>query len=173
MRDQAAYDPDAFTGLYRVGEPRRNAISYQVETLATSRDEALPLLERHYEEIAQFKSVQKLDPDWDAYEALQRAGKLWVMTARDNGVLVGYIVMIVTTDMHYRKLLRAVEDIHFILPEYRKGLTGYKMLARTVQAMRERGVGTVTFRTKANANHGVLFERLGGVLHDLVYTVVL
>lgn len=168
-----AQDPDMFTGLYRIGEPRRNAISYQVERLATTCDEALPLLERHYEEIAQFKSVQKLDPDWDAYAALERAGKLWMMTARDNGVLIGYIVMIVTTDMHYRKLLRAVEDIHFILPEYRRGLTGYKLLSRTVRAMRERGVGTVTFRTKANASHGLLFERLGGVLQDLVYTVVL
>jgi len=47
------------------------------------------------------------------------------------------------------------------------------MLAKTKQAMKEKGAHTVTFRTKANADHGLLFERLGGVLHDLVYTVVL
>ena len=38
---------------------------------------------------------------------------------------------------------------------------------------KEKGAHTATFRTKANADHGLLFERLGGVLHDLVYTIVL
>jgi hypothetical protein len=172
MRDQAAFDPDIFTGLYRVGEPRRNAISYQVEKLSTSREEALPLLERHYEEIAQFKDVQKLDPDWDSYTTLERNGNLWILTVRDNGVLVGYMVMVISRARHYKTLLMAAEDIHFLLPEYRKGLTGYRMIAKTLQAMRDKGVGMITMRTKADKSHAALFERLGGQLQDLVYAFV-
>ena len=170
-----AEHPEMFTGLYRVGEPRRAkpSVTFQIEDVeAVSRD-GLPLLDKHYEEIAQFKEVQKLDPDWDVYYRIEKQGKLWVMTARLDGEMIGYIVMMLTNDMHYRALLRATEDIHFILPEYRKGILGYKMLAKTKQAMKEKGANTVTFRTKADANHGLLFERLGGVLHDLVYTIVL
>ena len=117
--------------------------------------------------------MQKLDPDWDFYYRVEAQDKLWVLTARSGGCLIGYTVMMLSSDPHYRKLMRATEDIHFLLPEYRKGLTGYRMLAKTKRAMKEKGAHTVTFRTKANANHGLLFERLGGVLHDLVYTIVL
>src|ERR1700689_2416429 len=132
-----AANPDMFTGLYRLGEPRRMEVPivFQVEDVKTVQSEGLQMLERHYQEIAQFKSVQKLDPDWEAYYRDERQGRLWVMTARSAGALVGYIVMFLTHDRHYRKMLRAVEDLHFILPEYRKGMVGYRMLAKAKQAM--------------------------------------
>jgi hypothetical protein len=160
---------DEFIGLYRVGEPCRTAITYQVETLAATRDEALPLLDRHYEEIAQFKDAQKLDPDWETYEALERAGKLWVMTVRDCDVLVGYIVMVINRNLHYKQLLMATEDIHFLLPAYRKGLTGYRLLVKAKQAMKERGCQMAIMRCKAGMSHAALFERMGGDLSDLVF----
>ena len=162
------------TGLYRLGEPRRAyPVVFQVESVKAIRPEVQPLIEQHYQEIAQFKQVQKLDPDWDTYARLEESGKLWVLTGRSDGHLVGYIVMLLTRDMHYKNLLKATEDIHFILPQFRKGLTGYRMLAKMKQAMKELGVQTISLRTKANSDHGLLFERLGGVLHDLVYTIVL
>lgn len=171
LDQQIAANPGLFTGLYRVGEPRRAGadITYQVETLTATRDEALPLLDRHYEEIAQFKDVQKLDPDWEAYEALEKAGKLWVGTVRNHGILIGYTVMIVHRALHYKGLLMASEDIHFLLPEYRKGLTGYRMLMKAKQAMKDRGCRLAIMRCKAGMPHGALFERLDGELSDLVY----
>ena len=175
LDQMVAEHPEMFTGIFRVGEPRREkpTVTFQVENVDAVRQDGLPLLDRHYEEIAQFKDVQKLDPDWEVYYRLEQQEKLWVLTARSGPDMVGYIVMLLTRDMHYRTLLRATEDIHFILPEYRKGLLGYKLLARMKQAMREKGVHTITLRSKANADHGLLFRRLGGVLHDLVYTIVL
>jgi hypothetical protein len=144
-------------------------ITFQVETLASTRDEALPLLDRHYEEIAQFKDVQKLDPDWEIYEALERAGRLWVMTVRDHDVMVGYMVMLINRALHYKTLLMATEDIHFLVPEYRKGMTGYLLIRKTLRAMKERGCKLATMRCKAGISHAVLFERLDGELSDLVY----
>jgi len=147
-------------------------ITYRVETIAVV-EAATDLVRQHYEEVAQFKEVQKLDPDWDAYERIEESGKLWVMTVRDDGVMVGYMVMMLSMDLHYRGLRRATEDIHYLLPEYRKGLIGFKLLRLTVQAMKEKGVKLVTMRTKAAHSHAALFERLGGELQDLVYGIVL
>lgn len=147
-------------------------VVFRVENIAVIRDEAMAVVARHYDEIAQFKQVQELDPDWPAYERAEQAGKLWVMTARREGAIVGYIIMILSYDMHYRKMFRATEDVHFLIPEYRRGLLGYRMLALTKKEMVAKGCKTITFRTKADADHGKLFERLGGVLHDLVYTIV-
>lgn len=172
LDQMVAEHPDMFTGLYRLGEPRRrssSALSYQVETLADVRQDILPLIDRHYEEIAQFKDLQKLDPDWDSYAALARGGNLWVLTVRDDGRLVGYMVMVIARARHYKTLLMASEDIHYLLPEYRKGLAGYRMIAKTVAAMKARGVHLTTLRTKAAKSHATLFERLDGELSDLVY----
>jgi len=146
---------------------------FAVETIAATREEAWPLLEQHWREIAQFKDVQVLDPDWDAYARLEQMGRLWVMTVRVGGRLIGYTTVIISHDLHYRNLIRAQEDIHFLLPEYRKGLLGYRMLRFVRDKMRARGVQMISFRTKASKSHGPLLERLGGVLHDLVYTIVL
>jgi hypothetical protein len=168
-----ADNPELYRGLYRIGEPRRPSVTFQIENVETMRRDGFPLMERHYDEIAQFKEVQKLDPDWEAYERMEVAGKLWVMTAREGAQLIGYIVMFINYDPHYRTLLRATEDIHFIVPEHRKGLLGYRMLAEMKKAMQAKGVNTITLRTKANSDHGLLFERLGGILHDKVYTIVL
>lgn len=175
LDDLVAENPEMFRGLYRIGEPRRREpITFQVENVAAVRRDGWPhLFELHYEEIAQFKDVQQLDPDWEAYDRMEQSGKLWVMTAREGTTLIGYMVMFLSADLHYRKLMRATEDIHFILPEYRKGLLGYRMLVRMKQAMQDKGAHTITLRTKANSDHGLLFERLGGVLHDKVYTIVL
>jgi L-amino acid N-acyltransferase YncA len=168
------FPDEMLTGLYRLGEPRHTyPVVFQVESVKAVRHEVIPLIEQHYQEIAQFKEVQKLDPDWEAYGRLEDQGKLWVLTARSDGNLVGYIVMLLTRDMHYRNLLKATEDIHFLLPQYRKGMTGYRMLAMMKRAMKEKGAHMINVRTKANSDHGLLFERLGGVLHDLVYTIVL
>lgn len=168
---QVAARPDLFTGLYRVGEPRRalSAVTYQVETLKTSRVDCLPLVEAHYQEIAQFKDVQKLDPDWETYEALERSGALWIMTVRSEGNMVGYFVMTIGRARHYKTLLMACEDMHYLLPAYRKGMAGYLLIRKTLRAMKERGCKLVTLRCKAGMSHAVLFERLDGELTDLVY----
>lgn len=144
-------------------------ITYQVELLATARPDAEALFGLHWEEVAQFKEVQELDPDWEQYDLLEQKGRLWIMTARDDGKLVGYIAMLLGRHLHYRKLLTAVDDLHFVHPDYRKGLTGYRLIALTVKAMREKGVQFIAFRTKAASDHGALFERLGLAKHDVVY----
>ncbi len=166
---QAHDHPEMLRGIYRPIAKPEPRVTFQVERVMDCKDEVQPLIERHYQEIAQFKGVQKLDPDWEAYEALERSGRLWAMTVRADGALVGYIVMVVARSLHYKGLMMAMEDIHYLLPEYRKGLTGYRLLAKARQAMMARGVRLMTLRTKAGQSHAKLFERLGGELQDLVY----
>jgi len=46
-------------------------IKYQQESLSTCKSDAIPLLEKHWEEIALNKDKIKLNPDWDAYANLE------------------------------------------------------------------------------------------------------
>ena len=80
-------------------------ITYQQEFLESVRDDAQPLLEAHWQEIALNKDIVPLDPDWDAYEQLEEEGKLFIFTARDGGQLAGYFVVIVAPHIHYKSTL--------------------------------------------------------------------
>lgn len=163
-----------------LAEPEERAataqrVRFQVEKspVAVIRSEGMDLLKQHWAEVVQFPEHQILDPDWIIYETLEHQNKLWVLTARDRGRLVGYIVMLLSRHLHYRTIVTATDDIHFLHPDYRHGLTGYRMIAHTVRAMSALGVRMCMFRTKALNNHGKLFERLGFVPHDVVYAKIL
>jgi hypothetical protein len=83
-------------------------ISFQQESLVTTKEDARPLLEKHWEEIALNKDVIKLNPDWDAYADLEDAGILKIFTARSDGKLIGYFVVFVKAHIHYKDHLRGI-----------------------------------------------------------------
>ncbi|HXC62373.1 MAG TPA: GNAT family N-acetyltransferase [Nitrospiria bacterium] len=144
-------------------------VMFRQESLSDFREECEQIIEAHYQEIALDKNAQKLDPDWEEYERLEKLGRFWLMTARHRGMLVGYIVMLITKHLHYKSLVMAVEDIHYLSPEYRRGLLGYKLLAIADREMKKLGVKKCVFRTKFFKNHGKLFERLGYKPEDEVW----
>lgn len=148
-------------------------VVFRRERLMDLRHECEEIIEAHYQEIALQKDAQKLNPDWDEYFRLERLGKVWLMTARHHGELVGYIVMIISHHMHYKTLSVALEDLHYLRPEYRKGLTGYRLISTAVKEMAKLGVKKCVLRTKFFKNHGKLFERLGFVREDEVWSRIL
>ena len=127
----------------------------------------MPLLEKHWSEIAHFKDV-KLDPDWEQYERLEQAGVLRVFVARDHaGIMVGYAVYFVRHNPHYRQSLQALQDILFIDPT-RRGF-GAKFILWCDEQLRSEGVQATYHHVKAKHNFGAMLERLGYQLVDLIY----
>ena len=49
----------------------------------------------HWEEVANNKDTIPLDIDWERYRALDDDGSLHVLTARDDGELVGYVMHVI------------------------------------------------------------------------------
>ena len=70
-------------------------IEYKEETYSQVIDEIKPLLEDHWEEIALNKEVIKLNPNYEMYEKLCNAGVMRIVTARDDGKLIGYCICII------------------------------------------------------------------------------
>lgn len=123
---------------------------YQQEFLATVQQDIKPLLEKHWSEIALNQDKIKLNPDWGAYNQLEQAGKLKIFTARDDGKLVGYFVVIVDRHIHYKDHLFANNDILFVDKEYRKGFTGIKLVKFAEKCLKEDGVSVLTINTKVH-----------------------
>lgn len=146
-----------------------NKIVFQQEALATCLHEAVSLLGEHYEEIAEFKHLLVLDPDYSRYEEVEKRNGLRVITARENGRLVGYIVFFIYKHLHYKSVLVASDDIHFICKEKRAGSVGIRLFREGERALRAAGVKFILVRCKAKHDHSRIFEHLGYRPFDIMY----
>ena len=124
------------------------AVKYQQEFLDSVVEDIKVLIESHWEEAEPNKDKIKLNPDWDAYYALQEQGKLNIFTARDEGVLVGYFVVFVAQHLHYKDHLFANNDLVYLKPSHRKGFTGIKLIKFAESCLKEDGVSVLLVSTK-------------------------
>ena len=154
--------PTAFT--------RRLPVSFAVEKFSDVYPAALDLLKLHYAEIAPMKDLFRLNPDLITYRKLELMGILYIITARDDGRLVGYVSLIVKEHLHYKDVLMATDDIHFLHPDYRHGRVGIEMLLFAEKQMKTLGVKVMALRAKKASGHDPLYERLLGYeAMDVVY----
>lgn len=148
-------------------------MDYALENLAKVRREIEPLLEEHWKEIALNKDKIKLNPDWRAYADLDSIHALRIYTARKDGKLMGYFVVIVSKSLHYRDHLFANNDIIFLTKPARKGLTGVKLIKFALDSLEAEGVTKVHINTKAHQPFDAILERLGFEEIERVYSLML
>jgi hypothetical protein len=68
----------------------------------------------------------------------------------------------------------AMGDMYFLLPEFRKGLTGMNLIRFMEKSLRARGdVEKAYIGHKVKHDRGPLFERLGWTPCDVLYSKVL
>lgn len=147
----------------------KSALTFQTEKLFDVKGEALPLLARHWEEIALDKETVPLDPDWDLYRKIEDAGIYHVTTARKDGRLVGYAAYVLSGNFHYRSLYEAVVDIFFLAPELRKGSAGMRLLQAAEQALVAKGVNKIVTKDKLHFSLAPLMKRMGYRAIETVY----
>lgn len=145
-------------------------ITYTLEPWATYYRDCQALWPEHWDEIAVQKDRMPMRPDVATYEALDRAGRLQIIAARDEGRMVGYIVSVIRPHMHYADVLAGYEDAYFLTKSHRKGMTGVKLIKEAIRHMQAVGVQKAFFMTKTALNMGPIFERLGFENTDLVYS---
>ncbi len=139
--------------------------TYQREAVADVLNEIKPLLSMHWREIAHYQDVP-LDPDYDFY---LRAQTIRVYTARDQGALIGYGIFFVAPNKHYMGSVQAVQDILFILPQYRGKTVGPRLIAFCDEQLKSEGVQAVYHHVKAAHDFGPLLHRMGYEVVDVIH----
>lgn len=162
-------------GRFRVDGERlqKVGVRYQVERWSDLLPDLKPVLPAHYAELSVTKDAFPLDPDFDAYARMETAGVLHCITARDDDALVGYVIAMVTPNLHYRTCLMCVEDVYYLKPEYRKGRIGLGLFKVFESRMREIGVHRIVLTTKVHLDNSRLFEYLGYSFFEKGYTKLL
>jgi GNAT superfamily N-acetyltransferase len=149
-------------------------VTFQKEPFWQALHDAEALLPRHFDEIAEFKVILgEPDPDIEEYARLSERKALHVLTARDDGRLVGYYVATVTHNRHYRKVTNGVDDLYFLAPEYRRGRVGVQLFLEAERMMREAGAMIGIAKVKVAHDHGPILERLGWRPFERVYAKAL
>lgn len=142
-------------------------IRFARESVAMVLEEIKPLLHAHWREIAQYPDIP-LDPDYDQYAYAEAAGQLRIYTARAER-LVGYGIYLVAPAWHYRQSLQARQDILFLLPEYRQGRAGLKLIEYADAQLEAEGVQVIYQQLKAWLDFGPLLQRRGYELTGSIY----
>ncbi len=136
-------------------------IKYQREDFNVVRHEVDELVHKNWEDTGFSKHGLKLNPDWDVYEAIDRAGLLGVYTVRKQDSLIGYLVVVVRKHPHYKDHIFASNDILFIDKEHRKGLVGYFLVKYVVEDLKKLGASVLMFNTTVDKPYDPILNRLG------------
>lgn len=148
-------------------------IEYVHEKVDDVVNEITPILEEHWEEVAVNKEVIKLNPDFNAYRTLETAGNLALFTARDEGVLVGYFVVIANYNPHYKDHIFAINDVIYLKPEYRGTMVGSELISYAEKRLKEAGTSVLVINTKTHIPFDSVLSRLGYTHVENTYSKVL
>jgi GNAT superfamily N-acetyltransferase len=108
-------------------------------------------------------------PDYETLDYMDNDGSLHMTTARDDGRLVGY-VMSAIQQRHLQFKACASQCISvYLLPEFRHGLTGVKMMNYDQESLRKLGVEMMYGGYTLNKNLAPLFEKGGWQEVERIY----
>lgn len=135
--------------------------SFQKECLCDVIAEVEPLLKLHYSELTLNREVVKLAPDWNKYVELEHAGAFHVFTARDGSKLIGYSAFFLSHHLHYKDLVVASNDVLYLDPGARNGMTGIRLIKNSEAGMKAIGAAKITWHAKYCNDLQQILMRLG------------
>lgn len=137
-------------------------IAIREVTLEVGWPAVQPLLPAHYEELAKFKDIAALYPRYEHYEEAAKHEALLVLLAYDGMELAGYSVSFRIYSPHYALVRVAQNDVIYVQPEYRSGLTGYRLIKLTRERAKARwDTQLLIWHTKPDTPMDALMPRLG------------
>lgn len=116
------------------------------------------------------KELMKLKPDYDAYFAAEKAEKTLIIGAFSGETLIGYSVNFVIKNLHYSDLIMCQNDLLYLDPEYRKGITGIRLLRETEKRAKALGANFVAWHAKPDTVLDQVLTRLKYKVQDIIYT---
>lgn len=144
-------------------------IQFQVEKFIACIAELQPMLEAQWEEVESNKDELPLDPDYAQYSTLCDADMLQIVTAREEGELIGYLIVFIVPHLHHMSTKWASSDIFYIKPDHRNTFVASKLITMTEQKLKHKDVVVFSLNMKAHTPYDKLAEDLGFNKFELTY----
>lgn len=144
--------------------------SFQTEGWESFYRDAKEIFPDHWRELALNQAHVRIDVDYEGYLALERLGRLLVLTARADGELKGYIIAFLMHHLHYKSTgLMALTDMYYVVPTERTG-TGLALFVEFEKELRQRGIALAMTSCKVHQDHQKFLEGLGWTFSDKTFT---
>jgi GNAT superfamily N-acetyltransferase len=142
----------------------KQLLEFKEERVADLIDELKPLFAEHWRELALYQEDIPLDPDYDVYLALDKAGVLAPFIVRKDGAIIGYAVYLVRKHPHYRSHTWALADLFWVHPDHRNAGVGTLLFENVEAALAVKGVDVMhTTIKEAHPEAGFLLNMRGHV----------
>ena len=132
-------------------------IIFTRELLCECVQEAQPLLIAHH---AEMEPGFPLDPDYEQYALLETLGRFAVFTGRDDGKLVCYSAFHLIRHMQSKGFAQAVNDLFYLTPEVRRGITALRFLRYCEDALKLEGAQQIVYFCSPHNNLAPILHRL-------------
>ena len=132
------------------------------------------LLEKHWDELANYKDVIELNPDIEKYKKLQELGYVKTVSAYVDGEMVGYSGVILSPLLHYKSDIDAFVDVIYVNPDFRNTTIGIQLINKTEELAKECGASVITHHVKPDhPTLAVLLKRKKYKLAEYKYSKLL
>jgi N-acetylglutamate synthase-like GNAT family acetyltransferase len=139
--------------------------TFQLESVDKWAAESGRLVYAHWQELGLDLDLV-IDPDIAKMKAMEDIGMFKVLTAREDGRLVGYLLAVVSVHLHYRSSPPMfIVDAYYVPPEWRFG-TGARMFFYARSVAKQLGTIKMYVSCKVHKDHRKFFEALGFKLSD-------
>ena len=112
------------------------------------KDELMPLLEASWATMKGSYPYTQLKPNFDVYLGLLDAHMLKLFTARFDGGLVGFALVLLTTHPHHEDDLVGTLDTIFVQPNFRSRGTADRLLQFVEHTLRTLNVRTIVIASR-------------------------
>ncbi len=133
---------------------------YREEKLADARPEMERMAPLQWAEMAQGFEEFVGAPRWDVYLRAEAVGAAFLVTARQDGRLVGYFGMVVHPHLSMENTLAATSTPYWVEPGRYRGLILRRLIETAMAIARQRTVKVVAIRTHVWASAGPILEAM-------------
>ena len=144
-------------------------IVYSEEDYEDIVDELKGIVQSQWDELGENQEEIELDVDYDYYTQVDAQHQLVMLTARDEGLIVGYSVLILYGHQHHKDKAFAYNDLIWVIKPYRNGRVGYRLIKLAETILQDYGIRYVTYNFKNRFNFGHGIERMGYQPVETVY----
>ena len=149
-------------------------LTFQVEKWSDALFELRPLFSLLFEDVGVDKDRFTAECDEAKYAALDAAGILHLVTARNGKELAGFFLMFITPNAHYKNAgLMAFTDMYYLKSEFRRGNSGLRLFSFMEKTLRELGVVKCYSSHKIHRDRSAMMKLLDWKPLDIVYSKVL
>jgi GNAT superfamily N-acetyltransferase len=127
------------------------------------------LLQDYFARTIASEGLPPLRMDWLAFQRLENAGALVLVTARDADELVGFVMYLVVPHLHHIGVTVAACDILAVDVDARGRGIARKMVEAAEPILKERGAAIVTHQFRVCYDVKPLFPKLGFQLIEQGY----